>query len=76
MLNRRGALHGIAGRLALLENRVAASRVIPLAVAGHGGLTALPGGRKFATMADMMEATGQDVAPMVISGPEVAQYDR
>lgn len=72
---RRGALHGIAGRLVHLENRVAASRAVPLAIRRHGVLEASDG-RVFPGLAALMEATGQDVAPMVISGPEVAQYDR
>lgn len=53
---RRGHVHGIAGRLSRLENRVAASRVIPLAVRRHGVLDASDG-RFFPDLAGLMAAT-------------------
>lgn len=39
---RRGAVHGIAGRLARLENRVSARRAVPLAIMAATGQTKEP----------------------------------
>ena len=59
--SRRGALHG---RLALLENRQAASRAVPLAVVyPDGHVIAAPGRRLFASEADLLAATANQAKP-------------
>lgn len=63
--SRRGCVHG---RLALLENRVAAGWSIPLAVR-RGGILEASDGRLFPTMAALLSATGQKKRPLVIEGP-------
>ena len=64
---RRGAVHGIAGRLARLENRVSARRAVPLAIRRPGGIIETADGRMFP---DVAAETGQDRPPLVI-GPEM-----
>lgn len=63
---RRGQVHGIAGRLARLENRVSARRSIPLAVRRAGGILEAADGRVFPDVSAIMDTT----APLVI-GPEM-----
>lgn len=66
---RRGAVHGIAGRLARLENRQAARCAIPLAIRRDGALVAHDG-RRFDALAVLMAETSQAKPPLVI-GPEM-----
>lgn len=72
---RRGQVHGIAGRLARLENRVSARRSIPLAVRRPGGILETADGRIFPSLAAIMAETGQDKAPLVIE-PDMPEEAR